>query len=101
MVLVCEACGSSHQYNSDRGLRQHQLNCPEFLQADNEASTVDDALGKYRRKLQKRKHKLEAASLNETVPLTGSGVRNSFIFFILYSLFILGCIYGYQPSDRG
>jgi hypothetical protein len=47
MVFACEACGSSFKYNSDRGLRQHQLNCEEFLQADNEASTVDDALEKY------------------------------------------------------
>ena len=29
------------EYNSDRGLCQHQLNCEEFLQANNEASTVD------------------------------------------------------------
>jgi hypothetical protein len=71
MVFSCEACGSSFKYNSDRGLRQHQLNCEEFLQADNEASTVDDALEKYRRKLQRKKHK---AALSE-VSLTGSGVR--------------------------
>jgi hypothetical protein len=79
MVFACEACGSSFKYNSDRGLRQHQLNCEEFLQADNEASTVDDALEKYRRKLQRKKHKLEAA-LSE-VSLIGSGVSYSFIFY--------------------
>jgi hypothetical protein len=81
MVFVCEACGSSFKYNSDRGLRQHQLNCEEFLQADNEASTVDDALEKYRRKLQRKKLKLEpeaAPSLSE-VSLTGSGVCYSFV----------------------
>jgi hypothetical protein len=77
MVFVCEACGSSFKYNSDRGLRQHQLNCEEFLQADNEASTVDDALEKYRRKVQRRKQK---AALSE-VSLTVSGVC---YFFILY-----------------
>jgi hypothetical protein len=70
MVFSCEACGSSFKYNSDRGLRQHQLNCEEFLLADNEASTVDDALDKYRRKLQRKKHK----AVSE-VSLTGSGVR--------------------------
>jgi hypothetical protein len=83
MILACEACGSPHKYNSDRGLRQHQLNCQEFLQADSEASTIDDALEKYRRKLQRKKHK---AALNETVPLTGSGVRDSFSF---YSILII------------
>src|SRR5882762_4182890 len=76
MVFACEACGSSFKFNSDRGLRQHQLNCEEFLQADNEASTVDDALEKYRRKLERKKSK---AALSE-VSLTGSGVRYSFIF---------------------
>ena len=77
MVFACEACGSSFKYNSDRGLRQHQLNCEEFLQVDNEASTVDDALEKYRRKLQRKKDK---AALSE-VSLTGSGVRDSFNFY--------------------
>ena len=74
MVFACEACGSS--FYSDRGLHRHQLNCEESLQADNEASTVDDALEKYRRKLQRKKHK---AALSE-VSLTGSGVRDVFIF---------------------
>ena len=83
MAFACEACGSSFKYNrdSDRGLRQHQLNCQEFFQADNEASTVtvddSDALEKYRRKLQRKKHK---AALSE-VSLTGSGVRYSFILY--------------------
>ena len=81
MVFVCEACGSSFKYNSDHGLRQHQLNCEEFLQADNEASTVDDALEKYRRKLQrKRQRKRQKAALSE-VSLTGSGVCYSFILY--------------------
>jgi hypothetical protein len=77
MIFACEACGSS--FNSDRGLHQHQFNCEEFLEADNEASTVDDALEKYRRKLQRKKHK---AALIE-VPLTASGVRGpeAFIFY--------------------
>lgn len=83
MFLTCEACGSSHKYNSDRGLHQHQLNCQEFLQADNEASIVDDALGKYRRKLQRKKHK---AAVNEMGSLTGSGVRDS---LSLHSILIL------------
>jgi hypothetical protein len=78
MVFACEACESSLKFNSDRGLRQHQLNCQEFLQADNEASTVDDALEKYRRKLQRKKHK---AALSE-VSLTGSGVCCSFILYL-------------------
>jgi hypothetical protein len=77
MVFACEACGSSFKYNSDRGLRQHQLNCEEFLQADNEASTVDDALEKYRRKLQRKKDK---AALSE-VSLTGSVVCYTFILY--------------------
>jgi hypothetical protein len=84
MAFACEACGSSFKYNSDRGLRQHQLNCEEFLQADNEASTVDDALEKYRRKLQRKKDK---AALSE-VSLTGSGVCYS-SFFI--SILIIHC----------
>jgi hypothetical protein len=77
MVYACEACGSSFKYNSDRGLRRHQLNCEEFLLADNEASTVEDALEKYRRKLKRKMHK---AALSE-VSLTGSGVRDAFIFY--------------------
>jgi hypothetical protein len=77
-MAACEACGSSIEYNSDRGLRQHQLNCEEFLQADNEASTVDDALEKYRRKLQKKRQK---AALSGKVSLTGSGVCYSFILY--------------------
>jgi hypothetical protein len=82
MAFACDACGSSSKYNSDRGLRQHQLNCEEFLQADNEASTVDDALEKYRSKLQRKKHKV---TLSE-VSLTGShgGVcYSSFVTSIL------------------
>ena len=43
-----------HCLNGDRGLRRHQLKCEEFLQADNEASTLDDALEKYRHKLQSK-----------------------------------------------
>jgi hypothetical protein len=81
MALACEACGSSHKYNSDRGLYQHQRNCQEFLQADNEASIVDDALGRYRRKLQRKKQK---AALNEMGSLTVSGVHDIF-YSILYS----------------
>ena len=95
MIFACEACGSSFKYNSDRGLRQHQLHCEEFLLADNEASTVDDALEKYRRKLQKKK-KLKALS---EVPLTGSGVtvcRDGLKLFFLCSSFIVGYIlHGY------
>jgi hypothetical protein len=85
MVFACEACGSSSKYNSDRGLRQHQLNCEEFLQADNEVSTVDDALEKYRRKLQRKKHK---AALIE-VSLTGSGVRDAFVFYFYTHVLII------------
>jgi hypothetical protein len=77
MVFACEACGSSFNYNSDRGLRRHQLNCEEFLQADNEAGTVDNTLEKYRRKLQRKKQK---ASLSEVL-LTGSRVCYSFVFY--------------------
>jgi hypothetical protein len=87
MVFACEACLSS--YNSDRGLRRHQLNCEEFLQADNEASTVDDALEKYRRKLERKKRK---AALSE-VSLTGSGVHYSFIF-----IYILNIPYRMHPG---
>jgi hypothetical protein len=80
MVFACEACGSSFIYNSDRRLRQHQLNCEKFLQADNEAShgTVDDALGKYRREVQRKKHKAALSEVSES--LTGSGVRDAFFF---------------------
>jgi len=77
MVFACEACGSSFKYNSDRGLRQHQLNCEEFLQADDVASTVDDALEKYRRKRQRKKHQ----AAHSEVSVTGSGVRYSFLFY--------------------
>jgi hypothetical protein len=69
MVFACEACGSS--FKSDRGLRQHQLNCEEFVQADDVASTVDDALEKYRRKRQRKKHK----AAHSEVSVTGTGVR--------------------------
>jgi hypothetical protein len=86
MAFACEACGSSFKYNSDRGLRQHQLNCEEFLQADNEASTVDDALEKYRRKLQRKKHK---AALNE-VSLTGSHGHVCYSSFFI-SILIIHC----------
>ena len=75
MVFACEACGSSFKYNSNRGLRQHQLNCEEFLQADNEAGTVDNALEKYRLKRQRKRHKV----LSE-VSLTGIGVCYSSFF---------------------
>ena len=85
MVFACESCGSS--FNGDRGLRQHQLNCEEFLLVDNEASTVDDALEKYRRKLQRKKHK---AALSE-VSLTGSNVRDVSSLLSLYSSFIIHC----------
>ena len=84
MVFACEACGNS--FNGDRGLHRHQWNCEEFLLADNEASTVDDALEKYRCKLQRKKRK---AALSE-VSLTESDVRDVFIFIsiliIHYSL---------------
>ena len=86
MVFACEACGSSFKYNSDRGLHQHQLNCEEFLQANNEASTVDDALEKYWRKLQIKKHK---ATLSEA-SLTGSGVSDAFNFYFI-SILLIHC----------
>ena len=84
MAFACEACGSSFRYNSDRGLRQHQLNCEEFLQADNDASTVDDALNKYLRKLQRKKDK----AVLRDVPMTGIGVRYPLIFI---SILIIHC----------
>ena len=83
MVFACEACGSS--FNSDRGLRRHELNCEEFLLADNEASTVDDALEKYRRKLQRKRHKAALRS-EVSLPVTASGVRD---IFILISILII------------
>jgi hypothetical protein len=86
MVFTCEACGSSQNYNSDRGLRQHQLNCQEFLQADNEYNTVEDALEKYRGKLLRKKQKLKAQTASQMVSLTGSGVRDSLRF---YSILII------------
>jgi hypothetical protein len=76
MVFVCEACGTS--FNSNRGLLRHQLKCEDFLLADNEASTVDDALEKFRRKLQRKKHKAHLSEVFES--LTGSGVRDHFNF---------------------
>jgi hypothetical protein len=82
MVFACEACGSS--FNSDRGRRRHQLKCEEFLLADNEASTVDDALEKYRRKLQRKKYKAALSEVSES--LTGSGVCD---LFILISILII------------
>ena len=82
MVFACEAC--SFEYISDRGLRQHQLNCEEFLQADNEASTVDDALEKYRRKLQRKKHIAALSEVSES--LTASGVRDLFILISIITI---------------
>ena len=73
MVFVCEACGISYKFKTERGLRQHQLHCEEFIQADIEEGTIDDALGKYLRKRERKKQKAQAA-LSE-VSLTGSGVR--------------------------
>jgi hypothetical protein len=67
MVLVCKACESLHEYN-DRGLRQHQLHCEEYIQADSKASTVENALEIYQRKLERRKKK---APPNGTIPVTG------------------------------
>jgi hypothetical protein len=81
MVFACEACGNS--FNSDRGRLRHQSKCEEFLLADNEASTVDDALGKYRRKLQRKKHKAALSEVSSS--LTGSVVRD---LFILISILI-------------
>jgi hypothetical protein len=90
-IMVFDACGSSFKYNSDCGLRRHQLNCQEFHLAENEAShgTVDDALEEKKQKA--------APSLGE-VSLTGlgSGVRDAFIFYFLYSSIIVGCIRGYR-----
>ena len=86
MVFACEACGNS--FNSDRGRLRHQSKCEEFLLADNEASTVDDALEKYRRKLQRKKHKAapSLSKVSNSESLTGSGVRD---FFILISILII------------
>ena len=81
MVFECEACGSTFKFTSDRGLRQHQLSCEELLHADNEASTVDNALEKYRHKLERKKLK---AGLSEAL-LTESSVCYIFFFFILYT----------------
>jgi hypothetical protein len=55
-------------------------------QADNEASTVDDALEKYLRKLQRKKHK---AALNE-VSLTGSHGGVCYASFFI-SILIIHC----------
>ena len=70
MVFAYEACGNS--FNGDRGLHRHQWNCEEFLLADNEASTVDDALEKYQHKLQRKKRK---AALSVTTYVTLSSQR--------------------------
>ena len=82
MVFACEACGSS--FNSDRGRLRHQLQCEDFLLADNEASTVDDALEKYRCKLQRKKHKAALSEVSES--LTGGVVRD--LFFLISILII-------------
>ena len=86
MVFACEACGSSFKYNSDRGLHQHQLNCEEFLQANNEASTVDDALDKYRCKLQRKRHKAALSKVSES--LTGVCYSS---FLISQAILIIHC----------
>jgi hypothetical protein len=75
MVFACEACGGS--FSSDHGLRRHQMKCEVFLLADNEASTVDDALEKYRRKLERKKHIAALSEVSES--LTGIDVRDLFI----------------------
>ena len=82
MVFACEACGSS--FNSDRGLRRHQIKCEVFLMDDNEASTVDDALEIYRRKLQRKKHIAALSEVSES--LTASGVRNPFILISIITI---------------
>ena len=80
MVFTCEACGSSFKYNSDRGLHQHQINCEEFLLADNEGSTVGEPFGEYRRKLQRK-------LLKAAVSQTGSGVcYYSILYFYTHHL---------------
>ena len=96
MVFACEACGTS--FNSDRGRLRHQSKCEEFLLADNEASTVDNALEKYRRKLQRKKHKAALSKVSDSESLTGSGVRDFFhsYFYPHHSSFIVGCILGYR-----
>ena len=82
MVFACEACGSF--FNSDRGLRRHQIKCEVFLMDDNEASTVDDALEKYRRKLQRKKHIAALSEVSES--LTASGVRDLFILIFIITI---------------
>jgi hypothetical protein len=83
MVFACEACGSS--FSSDRGVRRHQMKCEVFLLADNEASTVDDALEKYRRKLERKKH-IVAALSEVSESLTGIDVRDLFILISILTI---------------
>jgi hypothetical protein len=52
--------------------------------ADNEASTVDDALEKYRRKLQRKRHIAALSEVSES--LTGSGVRDHFILISIITI---------------
>lgn len=77
MAFTCEACSS--EYNSDRGLRRHQIKCEDFLLADSEASTIDDALEKYQLKRKRKRDK--AAQSEVSVSGSASGVRFSFIFY--------------------
>jgi len=51
---------------------------------DNEASTVDDALEKYRRKLQRKKHIAALSEVSES--LTASGVRDLFILISIITI---------------
>ena len=61
------------------------MKCEVFLLADNEASTVDDALEKYRRKLERKKH-IVAALSEVSESLTGIDVRDLFILISILTI---------------
>jgi hypothetical protein len=60
------------------------MKCEVFLLADNEASTVDDALEKHRRKLERKKHIAAFSEVSES--LTGIDVRDLFILISILTI---------------
>lgn len=76
-MLLCESCG--HEYTTERGLRQHQTSCEEFLCDDNAANAVENALERYLLKKARTKHKAKAhVTISEP---TDSNVCSSYFKF--------------------
>jgi len=75
MVFCCQPCGS--EYETSRGLDQHQRHCEEFLQVDSSASVVDNALEKYAQRKARKKRKLNAVATEPVIDDDMPGVEVS------------------------